>query len=285
MSGRHRLFRKYVIVFFSLVGAVLTASGTMEIYFSYQENKAALVRVQREAAKTAAARIEEFLHEIVTAIAWTAHTEYLPAGTFAEQRQLDYLWLLRRVPSITEAMHLDASGRETLRVSRLARNVVGSGTDRSQDPGFVAAQAGRTYFGPIYFRRESEPYMTIALPLQGPDGGVAVAEVNLKLFWGVVSQIQVGPAGYAYVVDSAGTLIAHPDISLVLQKTALGALPQVRTALAMPFPTGKGSEAGIGADLAGREMLTAHAAISPVGWYVFVEQPVREAFSPLYAAV
>jgi hypothetical protein len=33
------------------------------------------------------------------------------------------------VPSITEAMHLDASGRETLRVSRLARNVVGSGTD------------------------------------------------------------------------------------------------------------------------------------------------------------
>jgi HAMP domain-containing protein len=191
------------------------------------------------------------------------------------------------VPSITEAMHLDASGRETLRVSRLARNVVGSGTDYSQDPRFLAAQAGVIYFSPVYFRRESEPYMTIALPLKGPDAGIAVAEVNLKLFWGVISQVRVGEAGYAYVVDSGGILIAHPDIGLALQKTALGALPQVRAALAVSArPAGRGNAgAAIGADLGGREVLTAHAAISPVGWHVFVEQPLREAFSPLYAAI
>jgi signal transduction histidine kinase len=111
--------------------------------------------------------------------------------------------------------------------------------------------------------------------------------VNLKLFWGVISQVRVGEAGYAYVVDSGGILIAHPDIGLVLQKTALGALPQVRAALAAsPRPAGRGgSGAAIGADLGGREVLTAHAAVSPVGWHVFVEQPVREAFSPLYTAI
>jgi hypothetical protein len=136
-------------------------------------------------------------------------------------------------------MHLDASGRETLRVSRLARNVVGSGADHSQDPPVLAAQAGAMYFGPVYFREDSEPYMTIALPLKGPDAGIAVAEVNLKFFWGVISQIQIGRAGYAYVVDSGGILIAHPDIGLVLKKTALGALPQVRAALAAaPRPSG-----------------------------------------------
>ncbi len=286
MSVRHRLFRKYVVIFFGLVGGVLTASGVMEVYFSYQANKATLVRVESEKAETAATRIEEFLHRIVTAIAWT-HSAYLPAGEAARQRYLDYLWLLRQVPSITEAMHLDASGRETLRVSRLARHVVGSRADHSQDPRFLAAQAGAIYFGPVYFRRESEPYMTIALPLKGPDAGIAVAEVNLKFFWGVISQIQIGRAGYAYVVDSGGVLIAHPDIGLVLQKTALGALPQVRAALAAsPRLSGRrGSEAEIGADLGGREVLTAHAAIAPVGWYVFVEQPVREAFSPLYASI
>jgi signal transduction histidine kinase len=129
--------------------------------------------------------------------------------------------------------------------------------------------------------------MTIALSLKGPVAGVAVAEVNLKFFWGVISQIQVGPAGYAYVVDAGGNLIAHPDIGLVLQKTALGALPQVRAALAAAPrpPSGGASEAEIGVDLGGHEVLTAHAAIAPVGWYVFVEQPVREAFSPLYAAI
>ena len=273
-------------MFFGLVSSVLIAGGAMEIYFSYQANKATLVRVQSEKAETAAIRIEEFIHGIVTAIAWT-HSAYLPSGEAARQRYLDYLWLLRQVPSITEAMHLDASGRETLRVSRLARHVVGSMADHSQDPRFLAAQAGAIYFGPVYFRRESEPYMTIAMPLKGPDAGIAVAEVNLKLFWGVISQVQIGQAGYAYVVDSGGILIAHPDIGLVLQRTALGALPQVRAALAAsPRPSGRGgSEAEIGADLGGREVLTAHAAISPVGWHVFVEQPVREAFSPLYASI
>jgi len=281
------LLRKYVVVIVGLVSTALIASGAMEAHFSYQDKKATLVRVQGDQAETAAVRIEDFIREIVTAIAWTARAAYLPAGEAPRQRYLDYLWLLRQTPSITEAMHLDAAGRETLLVSRLARHVVGSGADHSQDPRYLAAQAGALYFGPVYFRRESEPYMTIALPLKGPDAGVAVAEVNLKFFWSVISQMQIGRAGYAYVVDSGGVLIAHPDIGLVLQKTALGALPQVRAALAAaPRPAGgEGSEATIGKDMDGRKVLTAHAAIAPVGWHVFVEQPVREAFSPLYAAI
>jgi two-component system, NtrC family, sensor kinase len=280
------LFRKYVVIIVGLVSGVLIVGGAIEGYFSFQDKKATLIRVQSDQAEAAATRIEEFIHGIVTAIGWT-HSAYLPAGEAPRQRYLDYLWLLRQVPSITEATHLDTTGRETLRVSRLARHVVGSGADHSQDPRFLAAQTGALYFGPVYFRRESEPYMAIAMPLKGPDAGVAVAEVNLKFFWGVISQIQVGQSGYAYVVDSGGILIAHPDIGLVLQKTALGALPQVRAALAAsPRPAGNGgSEAKFGVDLGGREVLTAHAAISPVGWRVFVEQPVREAFSPLYAAI
>jgi len=277
------LLRKYVVVIVGLVSTVLIVGGAMEAYFSYQDKKATLVRVQSDQAETAAVRIEDFIREIVTAIAWTARSAYLPPDEAPSQRYLDYLWLLRQTPSITEAMHLDAAARETLLVSRLARHVVGSGADHSQDPRFLAAQAGARYFGPVYFRRESEPYMTIALPLKGPDAGVAVAEVNLKFFWGVISQMQIGRAGFAYVVDSGGVLIAHPDISLVLQKTTMGDLSQVRAALAAEPP--RGSEAQIGTDLGGRKVLTAHAAIAPVGWHVFVEQPVGEAFAPLYAAI
>jgi len=277
------LLRKYVVVIVGLVSAMLVAGGAMEAFFSYQDTKAALVRVQSDQAETAAVRIEDFIRDIVTALAWMARSAYLPAGEAPRQRYLDYLWLLRQTPAITEAMHLDAAGWETLLVSRLARHVVGSGADRSQDPRFLAAKAGVLYFGPVYFRQESEPYMTIALPLKGPDAGVAVAEVNLKFFWAAISQMQIGRAGYAYVVDSGGVLIAHPDISLVLQKTAMGALPQVRAALAGAPP--RGSEAQIGTDLDGRKVLTAHAAIAPVGWHVFVEQPAGEAFAPLYAAL
>ena len=43
VEHRGRLFRKYVVLFVALVSGALFASGALEIYFSYQENKVALV--------------------------------------------------------------------------------------------------------------------------------------------------------------------------------------------------------------------------------------------------
>ena len=63
-------------------------------------------------------------------------------------------------------------------------------------------------------------------------------DVNLKFIWDVVSQIKIGRAGQAFVVDGQGALIAHPDISLVLQKTNLSGLDHVKAALAGSGPAG-----------------------------------------------
>src|SRR5258707_11577211 len=138
------------------------------------------------------------------------------------------------VPAITELAQLDASGKERLRVSRLAMDVVGSNVDFSKDPKFTEAVAHKVYYGAVYFRRESEPYMTLAIAGTRRDAGVSVAEVNLKLIWDVVSQIKVGEHGHAYVVDAQGRLIAHPDISLVLRNTDISRLAQVRAARGGP---------------------------------------------------
>src|ERR1700730_13602141 len=91
----------------------------------------------------------------------------------------------------------------------------------------------------------------------GPTAGVNVAEVNLKFIWDVVSQIKVGQAGYAYVVDASGRLVAPPAISMVLQQTDLSALPQLHAAR-----TG-GEAAEIAVDRTGRQVLTARQAIDP----------------------
>src|SRR5439155_15567249 len=88
--------------------------------------------------------------------------------------------------------------------------------------------------------------------------------------------------GHAYVVDSRGQLIAHPDISLVLQKTDLSALPQVQQARAAPAAVAE--TATIAHDRERRPVLAAFATIAPLGWSVFVEQPLGEAFAPLYAS-
>jgi two-component system, NtrC family, sensor kinase len=84
------------------------------------------------------------------------------------------------------------------------------------------------------------------------------------------------------VVDSRGHLIAHPDISLVLKKTDLSRLPQVETARAALADAGPARQVvQVERDLQGREVLTTFAPIPSLGWIVFAEQPLAEAFAPL----
>jgi signal transduction histidine kinase len=276
------LFRKYVALFLAVVCVALLSNGIFEIWFSYQEHKASLVRIQHEQAEAAAAKIGQFIKEIESQVGWTTQLPW-SAGTI-EQRRTDGQRLLRQVPAITELAQLDSSGKEQLRVSRLAMDVVGSQTDLSQDPKFTEAVAHKVYYGPVYFRRESEPYMTLALAGTRRDAGVSVAEVNLKLIWDVILQIKVGDRGQAYVVDGQGRLIAHPDISLVLRNTDMMRLAQVKAARSA------GSDQSVepvqeAQDVRGRDVLTAYAPVTPLGWLVFAELPIDEAYAPLYVSI
>jgi methyl-accepting chemotaxis protein len=108
-----------------------------------------------------------------------------------------------------------------------------------------------------------------------------MAEVNLKFIWDVVSRIRIGEKGKAYVVDDTGHLVADPDIGLVLKKTDLSALDHVKAA----FAGGIGESARLAKDVSGNEVLTAFAPIDPLGWKVFVEQPVSEVYATLNASI
>ena len=280
---RGRLFRKFAILFVGLVGGVLIASGAMQAYFSYEENKEMLVRLQREKANAAAAVIKQFVREIENQIAWTMHSSFLPRAQRFEQRRIDFLRLLRQAPAITEISLLDAAGKEQLKISRLSMDVIGGGKDFSGDPRFTEAKAGKPYVSPVYFRQQSEPYVTLSMVGPRRSAGVTVAEVNLKLIWDEISQIRVGRKGYAYVVDSRGLLIAHPDIGLVLRKTNLSALSQVIAARKGSGGAALASRAVQIADgIGGGKVLTAHGRIDRLGWTVFVESPLDEAFGPIY---
>jgi signal transduction histidine kinase len=279
---RSRLFTKYVALFVAVVGVALLSNGIFEVFFYYREHKAALIRIQHEQAEAAAAKISQFIKEIESQLGWTTQLPW-SAGSI-EQRRFDALRLLRQVPAITELAQVDSTGKERLRVSRLAMDVVDSGLDLSKDPKFTEAVAHKVYYGPVYFRRESEPYMTLSLAGTRKDAGVSIAEVNLKLIWDVVSQIKVGEHGHAYVVGAEGRLIAHPDISLVLRNTDMSKLVQVQAAQA--GNTGADPEALQGAkNIQGQEVLTASAPIVPLGWTMFVELPVEEAYASLYLAL
>ena len=280
-----RLFRKYFRYFLLLGGSALLVSEATGLYFANRETRAALVTLQREKALGAALRIEQFAKDIERQIGWTLLPQ-AGGGDPIDQRYVELLKLLRQVPAITEASWLDASGREQVRVSRLGLDRIGASLDRSGDPAFRGPKPGHTWFGPVDFLKETEPYMTIAVAPERRSEGVTLAEVNLKFVWDLVSRIRIGATGYAFVVDRGGRLLSHPDIALVLKKTDFSGLPQVQAALAAgPDAVAGASDPGTGRDPQGNPVLAASAPIPELGWVVLVEQPLAEAYAPLYAAV
>lgn len=276
MKRQGRLFHKYALFIMALVCGVQLVSGAISIGSAYQDSKLALWRLQQEKALSAANRIEQFIRDIEKQLSFAALPQLGSAGS--EQRRIEFLKLLRQMPAITDVAQIDAQGHELLLISRLTMDVAGSGRDRSADPAFKAAQPGKSYFGQVYFRKETEPYMTISLR-SGPT--VIIAEVNLKFIWDVVSRIKIGEHGKAFVVDANGYLIADPDIGLVLKKTNLSKLSHIQAALAK-----RDAEPALTAnDLEGKAVLAAFAPIEATGWTMLVEQPAEEIYATLNAAI
>ena len=270
-----------MLVFVSLVCGMLLASSALQLFFSYQESQTAILRIERAEASRAALRVTQFVDGIHTQV-----RSILPAPGLGalphDERRAAYHSLQRRAPEITDMSFIDATGREQLWISRLSLDLERHGADRTHEPAFVETRSGRTYFGPVEFRRGSEPYFRVAVP-DGTGAGVNVADVNLKFILEAITSIKVGSAGHAYVVDSVGQLIAHPDISLVLRKTDLSSQPQFAASLRAGISPE--AQAMTASDLGGRGVLTAYEVIPPTGWTVFVEQPLDEAFAPLYASL
>jgi signal transduction histidine kinase len=275
-----RLFRKYLLLILSLVSGALLVSGGVSIYFSYKEQKSALGDLQHEKAVAAASRIEQYIRQIEQQLAYAALPQ-LDASD-VELRRIEFLKLLRQVQEVTDIAQLDAQGKEQVAVSRLGMDVMNSGKDRSGEKAFTDAKRGKPYIGPVYFRKETEPYMTIGVRSGSDAGPVTIADVNLKFIWDVVSRIKIGDKGKAYVVDSNGFLVADPDIGLVLRKTNMAELPHVKAALENRV---QDEQAMVSRDLSGTDVLASNARIDSLNWIVFAEQPVAEVYAKLNASI
>ena len=222
-------------------------------------------------AEGIADKLAEFIKENQNQIGWI--TQLPSTAGSIDQRRFDALRLLRQAPAVTELSLLDPQGKEVLKVSRLAVDVVGSGTDYSKEPKFTETKAKKVYYGPVYMRRESEPYMTLGMAGWRSDTEVSVVELNLKLMWEIVQKTKVGNGGVAYVVDAGGRLIAHPDFGVGKSLRDLSTLAQVREARTTTALTG---EAHIARDMNDQEVVAAYARVKGTGWLVFVELPIEE---------
>jgi signal transduction histidine kinase len=255
----------------AIVTAAIAAVGLAGLYFSYQDNKRTISRAEYGKASTAAVYMGQWIQGIVDA---------LDSVTSGSERRLAFQRLLDREEAVNSVTYLDSRGREQAFVSVLQLNRFGSGRVRLRRE-FLGARAQSPHYGPVYFEQESQPHVRIAVREQS-GGGVVVADVNLQSVRELIDRIRTGTE-YAYAVDARGDVFAHPDINLVLGHRSFASLPQVRVALRAPPDVA--NTATVGHDLAGKRVLSAYQTVQPIGWRVFVEEPLSAAYAPLKAAL
>jgi adenylate cyclase len=278
---RRPLFQKYFAALFVAVVVPLLVNGASEAWFGYRDQRAFLTQRLHAEARSAAGKIEGFLDDITDQLQWTVQLPWREG--MDERHRFDVLRLMRQVPAVLEVTLVDGNGIERLHVSRVDPDVVNSGSDLSRDPAVVGARSDRIWRGPVTLYGGSEPHMTIAVAGAREINGITIAVVNLKLIWDVVSAIHIGQSGDAFVLDRAGRLAAHPDISLVLRgddDPAASRLKQLQQAA-----IAGGGETAEGSNAEGRPVIAAMAPIRGPEWTAFVEEPASEAFTPLRAAL
>src|SRR5262249_29527649 len=220
------LFAKYVVSFVGLVVFVLAVNGALELSITYRDTTTTVAAQQTQRAEAIADRITQYIFEIER---WISSATRASSIT-EEQHKDDYSNLLQQVPALEELAHLGGDGRERIRVTR-RRVITGAGTDYSRDPSFTDAVSQGVWYSPAYYRG-SEPFMTIAMAHSGRNAGVTIAEINLSFLADLVTSIQSGRTGYAYVVGPLGRLLTHSDPKLVTKSGEFSRLPQVEAARA-----------------------------------------------------
>src|SRR5579859_6895217 len=145
-SVRGRLFLKYVAFFVTVVCLALLSNDLFQLRFSIRDYTAMSIRIQQEQADAAAAKIGQFVKEIDSQLGWIANLAW--DDSKLDEWRFDVARLLHQAPPIMEFAKIDASGRERLRVSRFAPEVVGSLADLSKQASFVEAMSNKAYYGP-----------------------------------------------------------------------------------------------------------------------------------------
>ena len=283
---RGRLLWQYFLISFVLLAGGLITSGLWEIYFRYYEIQDNIATVQRAAATDAALRLDQFIQEIHRSLTAATRSREVTARGLSPSYQFELERLLLIAPAVTEAIAVNARGERQASAARL-RTVVPEGKrDFSTSKAFQAARRGESYFGPAYFVRDTEPYMTMAVPIEHLAGdvvGVLLAEVSLiYVSEHVVARLADGKS--VYVVNRAGDLLAHPQVNLVLQRTNIAHLDQVRGALGASA-AGASPKGTLTQSFRGERVFSSFAAIPGLDWLVFVERPAEEVFRPLYASI
>jgi signal transduction histidine kinase len=276
-GGIRRRLLIWGLSLFGIALLVVVVAGYSYMVRQIRQDAAAL---QSELASVTAEQIRNFVRRKIERFSDNADALSLYQLGSKEQQLLLRL-LAKNDSSFTDASIINSQGMEVVKVSDRKVYFPSDLTDQSKSPKFIKALKGEDYISPVYTSTRAQPYVTLAIPLWGAAQsivGVVSAEADLSFLWEAIGKIRFGTAGYAYLVDERGNLIAHRDATLVLKRMNLGQVDGVRRFLRNPTRSDP-SPAHEGKGLTDSPVLVTYAPVPELGWSVILEEPVDAALA------
>jgi GAF domain-containing protein/HAMP domain-containing protein len=270
------------IAFFSLSAVVLLISSGLQLFSSFQTQRAALSQKQeviaQEAGKSVSSFIEEQFSVLETAISLSD-----PVSISNQERETVLESLLGLQPAFRQVVLLNDQDSRLAEASRLAQTSSGKIFAQLTDEALTQIHQGQRYISSIYIDdATSEPLVVMALPVTdifGDFQGTLAVEVNLKFMWDLVDQLKVGETGYAYVVDNTGNLIAFNDTGRVLRGENVQNIFEVSEFVKNPtLSSDQTPDVVAYTGLLGTTVVGTYVPLGTPEWAVVTELPWREAY-------
>ena len=264
----------------SLFGIALTIVVVAGYSYTVSQIKKDATQLQMEIASVTADRIRIFVQHKIERLSDTADAVSLYQLGSKEQQLLIAL-LVKNDNSLNEAAIIDARGMEVVKVSDRKVYFPSDFSDQSKSDKFNKAIKGEDYISQVYTSDKAQPNITVAIPLWGMAQsivGIVAAEADLSFLWEVIGKIHFGTAGYAYLVDARGNLIAHKDAALVLKRMNLQQVDGVKKFLRNPTRSDL-TPAQEGRGLMDKPVLVTYAPVPELGWAVILEEPLDAALA------
>ncbi|OOM74953.1 methyl-accepting chemotaxis protein PctC [Clostridium puniceum] len=170
----------------------------------------------------------------------------------------------------------DAKGQQ---VARSDNGELADNSDRDYIKAVISTK--KTCISDVLISKTTgKPAVVIANPIfseQGEFIGIVAGTLDLSVIEDMRNKIKMGETGYAYITDSKGQILAHPDEKMAAERTNVLEVSIVEKAI-------NGQAGAEIYEYKGQKTFGSYTRVSNTGWAVVVRQGYEDAFSSVSKA-
>lgn len=255
-----------VLLSISIIGVLSTSSQVSLINNN-------LVYTTKELSTGLSQQIDAFLSEHISLLEGISSTNDLKLYNIQDQKAL-LQETNKKHKDFALIFVTDAKGQQ------VARSDDKSQFDNMSERDYfktVSSQKKTVVSDVLISKTTGKPAVVIAIPIfnvQGDFQGILGATLDLSIIEEMRSKITIGETGYAFLTDTQGQILAHPDKKMVEERSNVSDVEVVKKALA-------GESGAQIYEYNGVEVFGSYTIVPTTGWAVVVRQTHDDAFSSI----